>query len=440
MAGSKVKTVRPKVEAPRSSGVRLAPSVGSTKSAEADILQLQRDAGNKAVAGVLQRLVGAPNPAHTEQKHKTIKRGDIGEDVKTLQMKLGRKSFRDSGDQLDGKFGPKTHADAVQFQKTHGLVPDGIVGQRTWNALDAYTPQEVKEEDEKSADELFAAGLEAEKTMSWEVAVAAFTQVLAHPATSSAERRYSSLAHRGHAHHNLGRFGLAIADYTRSLEAAHIDTGQRGVVLKFLQRAQRAVGPTDPLPEGPAPDKPTQEGLRPNLVQGASGPAVETLQTKLFSLQLTKVVPGPTVTGVYGTKTARQVALVRSQMGLIEGSHVDADVWHALDTYTPLDKGKADSENAIAASNVVHDLVRTDPNAVPAAAAAAEPLFWTPELKAFNRLREAQARHLTGAFEEAIDLYREALELPRLERAGFDDRNGILESVLLARRRAPVKF
>jgi hypothetical protein len=51
--------------------------------------------------------------------------------VKEVQKKLGF-----TGQQVDGKFGPLTEAQVRQFQRDHGLVPDGIVGPRTWTALD----------------------------------------------------------------------------------------------------------------------------------------------------------------------------------------------------------------------------------------------------------------------------------------------------------------
>ena len=37
----------------------------------------------------------------------------------------------------DSDFGGRTEAAVRDFQRLHGLVPDGIVGPKTWTALDA---------------------------------------------------------------------------------------------------------------------------------------------------------------------------------------------------------------------------------------------------------------------------------------------------------------
>jgi hypothetical protein len=55
--------------------------------------------------------------------------GSKGEDVKTLQKKLGITP--------DGIFGEETKKVVQAFQKAHGLVADGVVGDKTWNALPA---------------------------------------------------------------------------------------------------------------------------------------------------------------------------------------------------------------------------------------------------------------------------------------------------------------
>lgn len=58
---------------------------------------------------------------------KTIKKGSRGSYVKVLQTKLGIAA--------DGFFGSDTENAVIAYQKSHGLTPDGIVGQRTWESL-----------------------------------------------------------------------------------------------------------------------------------------------------------------------------------------------------------------------------------------------------------------------------------------------------------------
>lgn len=72
---------------------------------------------------------------------RTLRRGMAGEDVKTIQV-----SLRVSA---DGKFGPLTEATLRTWQRVHPpLVPDGIVGPKTWAALvDGAKPVGFREEE-----------------------------------------------------------------------------------------------------------------------------------------------------------------------------------------------------------------------------------------------------------------------------------------------------
>lgn len=70
-----------------------------------------------------------PIPAIDVKSRPTLRRGDDGDLVKLAQRKLGVDPI--------GHFGPATEAAAREFQRQHGLVPDGILGPKAWAALDA---------------------------------------------------------------------------------------------------------------------------------------------------------------------------------------------------------------------------------------------------------------------------------------------------------------
>jgi len=71
----------------------------------------------------------------------TLRRGNTGTAVRTLQTRLNALKAAAPPLNVDGIFGPKTEAAVVAFQKaTPGLVPDGIVGPKTQAALDAARP------------------------------------------------------------------------------------------------------------------------------------------------------------------------------------------------------------------------------------------------------------------------------------------------------------
>ena len=63
----------------------------------------------------------------------TLRRGATGVEVAKLQTRLKERGF-DPGS-IDGDFGGGTEAAVLAFQKSEGLVADGVVGARTWAAL-----------------------------------------------------------------------------------------------------------------------------------------------------------------------------------------------------------------------------------------------------------------------------------------------------------------
>ena len=69
----------------------------------------------------------APIPHTDEQNRPTLRRGSTGEAVKTVQTKVGATA--------SGVFDGDTEAKVRILQRQNNLVPDGIVGPKTWAAI-----------------------------------------------------------------------------------------------------------------------------------------------------------------------------------------------------------------------------------------------------------------------------------------------------------------
>jgi peptidoglycan hydrolase-like protein with peptidoglycan-binding domain len=86
------------------------------------------------VAAIMAGTAPLPTviPAADAAGRQTLRRGDRGDLVKQLQSGIRV--------ELDGIFGAGTEAALRQFQRDHGLVPDGIAGPRTWASLETPAP------------------------------------------------------------------------------------------------------------------------------------------------------------------------------------------------------------------------------------------------------------------------------------------------------------
>jgi peptidoglycan hydrolase-like protein with peptidoglycan-binding domain len=65
----------------------------------------------------------------------TLRRGAFGDLVRDVQTRCDVEA--------DGVFGAQTEAAVRHFQREHALVPDGIVGPKTWAAFDAIGPRHL---------------------------------------------------------------------------------------------------------------------------------------------------------------------------------------------------------------------------------------------------------------------------------------------------------
>lgn len=80
-----------------------------------------------------------PTPPTPETKP-TLRRGDSGKWVTLAQTELINKGYSCGSTGADGKFGKNTEAAVKRFQLDHGLTADGIIGEKTWSALDGAEP------------------------------------------------------------------------------------------------------------------------------------------------------------------------------------------------------------------------------------------------------------------------------------------------------------
>jgi len=90
---------------------------------------------------------------------KTIRKGDKGDEVKQLQEYLKQLIC------IDGNFDDATHNTVIQFQTKMDLVADGIVGTKTWNALE----KEVAKLKQPKSEIQYDAGLEGKDLLSKEL-------------------------------------------------------------------------------------------------------------------------------------------------------------------------------------------------------------------------------------------------------------------------------
>jgi peptidoglycan hydrolase-like protein with peptidoglycan-binding domain len=89
-----------------------------------------------AAAGAASAAVASPHHAAVHESAAltwpTVKKGAVGERVRTIQYLLNQRGYKVT---VDGTFGTTTQAAVVKFQKTIGVSSDGIVGPATWPKL-----------------------------------------------------------------------------------------------------------------------------------------------------------------------------------------------------------------------------------------------------------------------------------------------------------------
>ena len=84
--------------------------------------------------------IPTPTPTPTPTTKPTLKRGSKGEYVTLAQTELINKGYSCGSFGADGQFGAATEKAVREFQKDNGLTVDGVIGSKTWTALDSAEP------------------------------------------------------------------------------------------------------------------------------------------------------------------------------------------------------------------------------------------------------------------------------------------------------------
>jgi len=81
-----------------------------------------------------------PQPSPTPDEKPTLRKGDRGQYVTLAQTELIQKGFSCGSKGADGIFGNDTLYAVKKFQQACGLDIDGVIGKKTWAALDSTEP------------------------------------------------------------------------------------------------------------------------------------------------------------------------------------------------------------------------------------------------------------------------------------------------------------
>ena len=100
-----------------------------------------------------------PTPEPTPGEKPTLRKGDRGAYVTLAQTELIQQGYSCGSSGADGVFGNDTQYAVKKFQQAHGLDMDGVIGKKTWAALDSVEPAQkwivhIPNLSENEADEL----------------------------------------------------------------------------------------------------------------------------------------------------------------------------------------------------------------------------------------------------------------------------------------------
>lgn len=234
--------------------------------------------------------------------------------VKALQTLLQTKGFLPPEAAIDGLFGAMTENAVKAFQSAANLTVDGIVGEKTWEALENYQPPQP--ESQRPVLQL-GAGMDSPELRDSVRLLQTWLQEKQFLAADSAIDGFFG---------KMTESAVKVFQKTTNLVA-------NGIVEQSTWQALEAYTPPVVMPgEAPTGDRPVLK-----LGSGLDTPElqedVKALQMKLQDLEFLSSVA--VIDGFFGANTENAVKNFQFVVGLPQDGVVTAAVWSALETYDP---------------------------------------------------------------------------------------------------------
>jgi len=113
---------------------------------DAEIVDLQYEV--KDLSGKIEPAKPAGSDQETEtatQSVETVKSVSVADNSQIIRVKVNPEKVQSAlqaagvyTGRVDGKIGAATKAAIIEFQKSHGLKADGVLGKKTWEELKTY--------------------------------------------------------------------------------------------------------------------------------------------------------------------------------------------------------------------------------------------------------------------------------------------------------------
>jgi peptidoglycan hydrolase-like protein with peptidoglycan-binding domain len=384
-------------------------------------------------------LAERPVPPGVESlHHRTLRANDSGNDVEVLRIRLNASGANPSvprGEIFDDKVDRAVRA----FQREHSLKPDGIVGPKTWGALDFLTAgRTMDEESWKERSATFAKAYALVQAGEYEAALPILEQLYADRRASQEVWRAVAF-NLGECHQGLGNFTKAIGYYQEWLAVPDLrPIDYRNANMRIHEcRLEQPPGPE----ESELAERPVPQGIESlhhrTLRVNDSGIAVEVLRIRLNASGANPSVPRGEI---FDDKVDRAVRAFQRQHSLEPDGIVGPKTWGALDFLTA---GRTMDEESwkerSAAFAKAYALVRARRYAT------ALPLF--EELYADRRASQEVWRAVVfnlgechqglGNFDKAIGYYQEWLAVPDLRPIDYRNANMRIHECRLRRPPGP---